>query len=237
MKHGKQIFDYALMGALAIVILYFAIVREQSFIKTLPTLVTLVVQLFLVRASRYAFLLGGANSLLYGLSYFSEGLYFSLVSAVLISAPIQFYSFFVWRKNADRKNPDLRFLGVKRLGIAMGVSLLAWGGCYFGLSGLFATAAYPLIDTYLFVMGITVSVLAARQFVDSQYINIISCLLSVVLWILLTVKNPANFNYIIISAYNLFRVSQAAVNWTKKYRKAKAERVQANRIVEGEVCV
>lgn len=217
MKKSKLIFDYVLMAGVAAMIIVFAVLREQSFLKTLPTLITLAVQMLLVNANRYAFLLGGANALLYGIAYWTEGLYFSLISAVVISAPIQFYSFIVWSKNKDKSRPELKVLGIKRLLPVLGVSLLGWVACYFGLSQFFAGQAYPLLDTYIFAMSITVSILAARQFVDSQYINAVSSMLSLVLWILLTVKDPANFNYVIISAYNLFRIVQAAITWTKKY--------------------
>jgi len=217
MKKIRLIFDYVLMAGVAVLIIVFAVLKEQSFLKTLPTLITLAVQMLLVNANRYAFLLGGANALLYGASYLSEGLYFSLISAVAISAPIQLYSFIVWSKNKNKSRPDLKFLGIKRLLPVLGISFLAWMACYFGLSQFFSGQSYPLLDTYIFAMSITVSILAARQFVDSQYISTVSSILSLVLWILLTVKDPANFNYVIISAYNLFRIVQAAITWTKKY--------------------
>lgn len=222
LKRKKDLFDYILMLAVAVLIVVFAVLRQQSFIKTLPTLVTLVIQLLTVRANRYAFLIGSINALVYGISYYSEGLYFSLVSAVLISSPIQLYSFISWSKKAGGKNtPPLRFLGTKKLLFTVCGSLAAWAICVFGLSGLFESASYPAIDSYLFVMGIVVSFLAAWRYVDAQYLSIISCVLSLCLWILLTLRNPSNFNYVIISAYNLFRVLQAAINWTKKYRNEK----------------
>jgi len=223
MKKAKLIFDYALMLAAAVLIIVFAVLREQSFVKTLPTLITLVVQMLMVRANRFAFLLGGANALIYGISYFSEGLYFSLVSAVLISAPIQIYSFVSWSKKSGKETPPLRFLGIKKLSFAVGISLVGWAVCAFGLSGLFETAAYPALDSYIFVMSITISFLAAWRYIDSQYLNIISTALGLMLWILLTVRDPANFNYVIISSYNLYRIIQASVSWTRKYYQSKKE--------------
>ena len=221
MKNAKRIIDWSLMLAAAILIIVFAVLREQSFIKTLPTLITLAVQLLMVRANRFAFLLGGVNALIYGISYFSEGLYFSLVSAVLISAPIQIYSFIAWSKKTNKVTPELRFLGIRKLALAVGVSLVGWAICAFGLSGLFAGAAYPAIDSYIFVMSITISFLAAWRYVDSQYLNIISTLLGLILWILLTLRDPANFNYVIISCYNLYRIVQASISWTQKYYQSK----------------
>ena len=54
--------------------------------KTLPTIVTLFVQLLMMSANRYAFLLGGCNSVIYGIVYFIEGVPFSGISALVLSA-------------------------------------------------------------------------------------------------------------------------------------------------------
>ncbi|MBE6553056.1 MAG: nicotinamide mononucleotide transporter [Ruminococcaceae bacterium] len=209
--------DYLPMLLTACFIIYFAVAREQSFIKTLPTLITLVVQLLLVRVNRYAFLLGGTNALIYGISYFSEGLYFSLISAVLISAPIQYFSFFHWSKKQNKTARVLRRLSVPRLLLALFATVAGWLGCHFALSPFFASASYPLLDSFLFATGITVSLLAAFCFVESQYLNIIASTISLALWILLTIHDPKNFNYIIISVYNLLRIIEASVHWTKSY--------------------
>ena len=53
--------------------------------KTLPTIVTLFVQLLMMSANRYAFLLGGCNSVIYGIVYFMEGVPFSGISALVLS--------------------------------------------------------------------------------------------------------------------------------------------------------
>lgn len=224
MKKTKLIFDYALMAAVAAMIIVFAILREQSFIKTLPTLITLVVQMLMVKANRFAFLLGGTNALLYGVANYTEGLYFSLASAVLISAPIQYYSFFSWSKNSHGGQAELKFMKKSCLAAVIALSLAGWMGCYFGLSWLFEGQSYPLLDTYIFVMGITVSFLAAWRYIESQYLNIISTILGLGLWILLTLRDPSNFNYVIINVYNLYRIIQASVSWTKKYYQSKKEK-------------
>ena len=40
---------------------------------------------------------------------------------------------------------------------------------------------------------------------------------------LLTVRDPANFNYVILNVYNLYRIIQISVSWTIKYYKGKKE--------------
>ena len=78
--------------------------------KTLPTLVTLAVQILLMSANKYAFLLGGTNAAIYGIVYIITGIPFSAVSALLISFPLQIYSFFNWSKNSKGKSVELRWL-------------------------------------------------------------------------------------------------------------------------------
>ena len=197
----------------ATLIVIFAIWRQQSFIKTLPTLITLVVQVLNAHADRRTFLLGAANSLLYGFSYYSEGVYFSMISAVAISAPMQVYTFFSWKRHSHGKNTELKFLGARRVLIVIGLILAVWG--VFCLLPLFRSGSFPAVDALSFVVGNAVTLLVARRYVDSQFFGMANCLIGLILWILLAIKDPSNLNYVVISAYNLFRVTEAAVLWLR----------------------
>ena len=224
MKTRAWLINYIPTLLAAALILYFAVAREQSLLKTLPTLVTLCVQLLLVSANRYAFLLGGTNALLYGAAYFSEGLYFSTVSAVLISAPIQLFSFIRWGKNRRKDNTTvLKRLNQKSWAIVLTAIAAGFMICCFLLAPFFADANYPMLDALCFTLGIAVSLLAAFRYVESQYISAVSTCISIVMWVMIARSAPENFNYVIISVYNCFRVTQAACRWTKNYSKQTKE--------------
>ena len=228
MKTRTWLINYIPTLMAAALILYFAVLREQSLLKTLPTLITLCVQLLLVSANRYAFLLGGTNALLYGAAYFSEGLYFSTVSAVLISAPIQLFSFIRWGKNRRTdKTTALKRLNGRAWGIVIAAIAVGFVLCYFLLAPFFAGANYPMLDALSFTLGIVVSLLAAFRYVESQYISAVSTCLSIVMWVMIARSAPENFNYVIISVYNCFRVTQAACGWTKTYSKQIKEETNA----------
>lgn len=228
MKTRKWLINYIPTLLAAALILYFAVAREQSALKTLPTLVTLCVQLLLVSANRYAFLLGGLNALIYGAAYFSEGLYFSMVSAVLISAPIQLFSFIRWGKNRRKDNSTaLKRLSRRAWCFIVAVIGAGFALCYFLLAPFFAGANYPLLDALCFTLGIVVSLLAAFRYVESQYISAVSTCLSILMWVMIARSAPENFNYVIISVYNCFRVTQAAYGWTKTYAKQIKEETNA----------
>ena len=216
----KELFiDYIPSILVGIMIIVFAIINEQSFIATLPTLITLVVLIMSVRANRYAFLVGAANSVLYAIAYIISGVYFSAASALLVSMPIQIFSFFVWRKHKTG-NTKSELIRMKWWQLLLTVIAIfpVWAGCYFGISGMIG-GTEPLLDSLVFVLGILVSVLVAFRFIDGQYFNVISCLIGLAMWIMICIQSPNNVNFLIISCYNLLRTVQASVNWTSIYLK------------------
>ena len=229
-KSTKELLKtYIPLALIAILIIVFSIINKQSFIKTLPTLISLFVQILLVAADRKALMLGGLNSILYGIAYTLDGVYFSAIYAFAISFPVQIYSFFNWKKNSTGNKVELKTLGKIKLPLTIALILGAWAGVYFGLSRFFTGATLPEIDTLTFTLGVICTFLIAFRYVDSQYISLIHNVISLVMWIMITIENPASFNYVIISVYNVYRVTQATVNWTRQYRNAKK---QANTVAE-----
>ena len=225
LKKRNLFIDYIPALLTAVLIIVFSCLRQQSFIKTLPTLITLVVQILLSRANRFGFLLGGINALIYGISYFDDKLYFSLISAVLISAPIQIYSFFNWsKKHISANRTKLKMLDTKMKIAMVFLTFIAWFTVFYGFSGLFARAQLPAFDSFSFVAGTIVSLLAAFRFVESQYLSVVSSCVAIVMWVIICVRNPSNINYLIISFYNLFMIVKAAINWTKQYIEDKKEK-------------
>ncbi|MBQ8409466.1 MAG: nicotinamide mononucleotide transporter [Clostridia bacterium] len=216
--------DYVPTALAAVLIIVFAVLKEQTFLKTLPTLITLVVLIMSVRANRFAFLVGASNCVLYTIAYMGEGLYFSAASAFLVSLPIQVFSFFHWSRHKEGKTRSTLVRMKPWLLISSTVAIFpAWIGCYFGLSA-FITGNYPVIDSLVFVLGILISALIAFRFVEGQYFNLASCLISLGMWIAICVDDPSNINFLIISCYNLFRTVQAAVNWSLIYKRSNNER-------------
>jgi len=188
--------------------------------KTLPTIVTLFVQLLMMSANRYAFLLGGCNSVIYGIVYFMEDVPFSGISALVLSFLPQIYSFFNWGKNSRSGKVSLRRLSAKYMAVTVAAFAGIWSLSYFWLAK-YMTIRIPLLDTLIFSLGIITTALAAVRYIDSQYISFISCIFALIQWILLTVQDPSNINFVIIAVYNLYCVGLTAINWTLIYIKDK----------------
>lgn len=212
----KHLFiDYLPMALTATMIIVSAVWAKQSFLKTLPTLITLVVQILLARANRLTFLLGGANSVLYALSYFEETLYFQAFSAVAISMPLQIYSYFNWKKNSTANVPKIRALSVSAKLLISVCILSAWLLCDRFIGDRITSTKYATLDILLFFIGITITLLSAFRYVDAQYLHLVSGTLSLCLWIVISLKSPQNINYVVIAVYNLFRSIETLINWSK----------------------
>ena len=207
--------DYIPTCITAGLIITFAVLREQSFIKTLPTLITLMVQLLVVRANRTAFLIGGFNTLLYGVSFYLEALYFSAIKTVTVTAPIQFFSYFRWKKKNGDGKPNIRVLPMwVRIIMILGMVVL-WLLCFKFLGMVISSGRFVGADSLVFIIGIAVPILSAFGYADAQYLNIVASTITLAIWIAITIEDPRNINFVFIYVYNLFRVSEAAITWTK----------------------
>ncbi len=223
----REIFaDYIPMAATALCILYFAIVRQQPFIQAFPLLVSLYVQYLTAHANRWSFVIGGTNAIVYAIGFMMLRTYFSAIQSVLISAPLQYVSFFLWKKNAkagDKISSRLRFLSLPWQATCVLGTVALWLSLYFVFTPLFADASFPLMDSFVFAMGVISPILSAFRFVEAQYYSCIGQVVYTLMWVVMAFAEPASINYVIIAVYGLYRIAQAIVTWTRLYMQQKGE--------------
>lgn len=228
LDHKKIWLEWVPIGVCAVAILTCAFVFGQKWYKVLPTLNTLIILLLSARVDRRSFLLGGLNAAFYGVGYFTEGLYFSVINCLLVSMPLQLFSFFNWKKHADGKSTKLRTLGWKGEIVVVSLTVVGCLCCHWFLLPFFAGEKQAALDIFLFVIGLVITVLSMLRYVEAPYYNLISSMANLVMWILICTQNIADLNYLIMAAYSFFRVVQSAINWTKQYQKGKRETSPAN---------
>ena len=197
-----------------------------ALFKLLPTLISPIVLVLTAHANRFGFLLGGFNSLLYAATFFMEGLFFSLFTAVAVSFPVQVFSFFHWSRNRrDEKSEEVSLKSFGARGNILMILAMAavWAICYFFIGDLIASQNYKLLDTLGFVTGMACTFIAAFRYVESQYINLVCIVCSVLMWLSITIRDVSSVNYLINSLYSLYTVIQGTFIWTKQYIKQKRE--------------
>ena len=223
-NYKKIWLEWVPIGVCAVAILVCAYVFEQKWYKVLPTLNTLVILLLSARVDRRSFLIGGLNAAFYGIGFFTEGLYFSVINCLLVSMPLQLFSFFNWKKHADGNSAKLRTLGWCGEAVVITSTVVGCQLCYWFLLPFFGGGQQQaVLDIFLFVIGLVITVLGLLRYVETPYYNLISAVANLTMWILICLGNIANLNYVIIAAYSLFRVAQSVVTWTRQYQTNKRE--------------
>ncbi len=196
----KDIFIIILMVCTAILITVAGIYYQQSFLRILPLYVSLVISLLQTRISRFASLMGGINSLLYGAVYIYYSLYGSAFSALLFSFPIQILTFIRWNKNKWGHSTVLRKMSWKQRVIVL-----------FGFIGALAAmwillpligAKYVFLDSIINLLGILIYFLTMFAFVEYTFLMIINGVISIILYITMLSDSPEIATYLIYSVYS-----------------------------------
>ena len=196
----KDIFIIILMVFTAILITIAGVYYQQSFLRILPLYVSLVISLLQTRISRFASLMGGINSLLYGAVYIYYSLYGSAFSALLFSFPIQILTFIRWNKNKWEHSTVLRKMSWKQRVIVL-----------FGFIGALAVmwillpligAKYVFLDSIINLLGILIYFLTMFAFVEYTFLMIINGVISIILYITMLSDSPEIATYLIYSVYS-----------------------------------
>jgi len=196
----KDIFIIILMVFTAILITIAGVYYQQSFLRILPLYVSLVISLLQTRISRFASLMGGINSLLYGAVYIYYSLYGSAFSALLFSFPIQILTFIRWNKNKWEHSTVLRKMSRKQRVIVL-----------FGFIGALAAmwillpligAKYVFLDSIINLLGILIYFLTMFAFVEYTFLMIINGVISIILYITMLSDSPEIATYLIYSVYS-----------------------------------
>ena len=222
LKFLKKHADHLFLLLTFILITASAIYFRQPPYRYLPLCVSMIIYLMQSRISRYAYLLGSLNSVLYAVVYVGLGIYASAASALLLSFPMQMVIFFMWKKRADGQTTYLRRMSLSwRLGTTAGF-ILAWVGLYFLLRTLNSTA--QILDNTATLLGILVSLLAMFSFIEYTYLQIPSYLLNIMLQAWLMKENPGQITYVILSAYGVVLAVQAVFRAQAIYKRQQSEK-------------
>ena len=217
----KDIAIYMMMAVTGISITVAGIVFDQSFLRILPLYVSLIISTLQTKVNRFALLLGGVNSILYGVVYIYYKLYGAAFSALLFSCPIQLITFIRWNKNKRGNSTELRRLTVKqRILLFAGIAVLTVGMVIvLPLLG----SEYVLLDSITTLLGIAIYFLTMFAFVEYTTIMLINCALTIVLYITMLEGAPDTATYLIYSVYSFICVAFAFFEARKLYAQQQKE--------------
>ncbi|MBE6778393.1 MAG: nicotinamide mononucleotide transporter [Ruminococcaceae bacterium] len=174
----------------------------QEFLHILPLFISLFVMLLQTQANRYAFLLGGLNSMLYSVVYIAMQLYANAVYSFLFSGCLQIITFFNWKKHAYGKSTVLRRLTNPQRWMVAGIFLVGWVGLNLALSGTDASLAKRLLDNASSVLGTITTFVSMLSFMEYPALQLISAIIGFPMYFILLMEDPAQTTFFIYHIYS-----------------------------------
>jgi len=224
--HRRELPMLILLLIIAAAITVTGIVFGQSPLRILPLYISLTIALLQSKVSRNAYLIGGLNSILYAVVYFSMKLYASAAYALFFSCTIQLATWILWGRRPSGKATVFRAMkGWQRIVTAAGFAIV------FLLSVILlknTDSAFPILDTAVSLIGILNSFLTMFALIEYAPLMIVSQLLTIALYSLMLLDDPAQITYLIFAVYGTICQTLAFINVTKLYRQQKNDRKESN---------
>ena len=196
------------------VILSCGIIFKTEPIKVIPLCISCFVMLLQSRVNRYAFLLGGLNSIIYGFSGIAMQLYSSAASAFLMSFPLQIITFINWSKNTKGGQTEIKKLSLKGRMFLFGGMVGLWGVLFLVFSNL--GSPYMVLDNTSTVLGVVTSVLCMLRYSEYAIFQLVGCFISLTTYVVVTIDDISNIVWIIYTTYAAVCVIIAFIKMNKR---------------------
>ncbi len=214
-KKGGTIFSYLLLAVSAALITLTGILFEQRILLMIPLYVSLVVGLLQSRASRFSFLLGGLNCIIYTVAYLLMGLYAQAVSTLLWSCPIQLVTFWQWNRRSYKHSTEFKKLRAVHWIVGGVAFALSFTVIQFVLKS--AEGSYPTLDNLITLVGLVVSLLSMFSYREYSWLMPVTCLLNLILFLVMTLDDPAQSTYLVYAVNSMICVIMQFFSVRKLY--------------------
>ncbi len=205
-----------LMLITAVLVTVCGIVFKQDVWKMVPLYVSLFIALLQSRVSRFAPLLGGANSLLYTAVYFSYGLYGQAIYALFVSCPLQIITFVRWQKRKSGGSTVLRKMSNKvRIAVAAAFVVVLFFVLKFAGD---SDSKYYVLDNTVMLLGILATILMMLSCIEYTVLMVASGCCNIFLYISMLETNPEQLTYLVYTAYALICSTLATINAARALR-------------------
>ena len=216
----KRLGSFIFLLCTAILITVAAVIFKTPFYRVLPLYVSLFVMMYQSEANRFSHLIGGANSILYAIVYFSLGLYASASSSLFFSFPVSIVTFILWNRRAYKKSVVFRTMSIW---VKIPVALITVGS-WLMLTMVFkpSDSAFALLDNGVMVLGILVTVMSMLAYKEYTYIGVVHVSVSLMLKIQLVLTDISNLPFLIYTSYNTVCYVRMLINVRRLCREQKA---------------
>ena len=228
-NNKEKTFDITLVGTTAILITICSLIFRENVFVVIPLYISLYVWFLQSKANKYAFLLGGLNSILYAAVDLFNGLYATAAYDVLVSCTLQIITFINWNRHAYGKNSTIfKRLSAKQITLIASAGILLWSGLYFVLS-LF-NSEYMLFDNTRTLLGIAATILCALSYIEYTYLQQVNIVVSLVLYAMIFKEEPIMITHFIFNIYAFICAIRSFIKMKKLYKEQQSLKGDAKNV-------
>ena len=228
-KNKEKTFDIALVGTTAVLITICSLIFRENVFVVIPLYISLFVWFLQSKASKYAFLLGGLNSILYAAVDLFNGLYASAVYDILVSCTLQVITFINWGRHSYGKNSTIfKRLSAKQIIFTVSAGAALWGGLYLVLS--FLGSGYMLFDNTRTLLGAVATILCALSFIEYTYFQQINIIISIIMYGMMFKEEPIMITHFIFNIYALICSVRSFIKMKKLYHEQQSIKGEAENV-------
>jgi len=215
-KNKEKTFDIALVCTTAVLITICSFIFRENAFVVIPLYVSLFVWFLQSKANKFAFLLGGLNSILYAAVDFFNGLYALAVYDVLVSCTLQVVTFINWNRHSYGKNSTVfKRLSIKQIIFIALIGAVVWCSLYLILS--FFKSGYMLFDNTLTLLGITATILCALSYIEYTYLQRLTLVIHLVMYAMMFAEKPIMITHFIFNIYAFICSTRGFIKMKKLY--------------------
>jgi len=222
-KNTEKAFDIAIVGTTGILITVCAFLFRENVFVVIPLYVSLFVWFLQSKANKYAFLLGGINSILYAAVDYFNGLYALAIYDIVVSCSLQIITFINWSRHSYGKNSTIfKHLSPKQMIWTVSAGVAVWCGLFLILS--IFQSGYLLFDNTLTLLGIASTVLCLLSYIEYTYLQRIIIIVNLVMFAMMFTEKPIMITHFIFNIYAFICSTRSHVKMKKLYSEQQSKK-------------
>jgi len=195
---GRRRFVFV-VAAMPVLILS-GVLTRQPWYETLLALYSVVTLMYLAEGKRAGAACGILFCLGNGALFLSRGVWGLAVFNGLIAAPVYLFSLIAWGRNQNKQNHTVQVkqLTGKQWPLVAGAGAVIFTGLLFLLEH--AGSNNPVFDALTLALFMPALVLLLLRYVENWILHLAGNFSAMAIWIISTIDDPMNFNFVVISA-------------------------------------
>ena len=198
-----------------VLIVILSIITNSPLLQIIAAVCGVIYVFNTVFENRFGQLFGVANSLLYGIIMYSNGVFGTSIYNFVYCIPMQIYTFFTWGKDKQGKNKlkVSRYTDVQRLLIWLVILAIT---AMYTVVATKLSVNFALIDGFSIILGIAGLYMTSRKKVEQWHMFIVSNIGMLILWSIKCIENITNIPMLIMWIVYLVNNICGLVEWNKR---------------------